>query len=433
MVTVRSSKQIRTTHARTQYLVRRFSQGGGYIPGYGLGGFLKKALIFGAGAVNPAFGAGVGGLMGLLDKKNRGKGFLKGALAGGLAGLATSKLAGGGKEAWDATAGKGMSALEKIMSVSKGVGKGVDPAIKALSDPKVLAFGAPMLGNLMNPEPEETVEDTSASSFNVAPSASSNPANWKDGKFIGAQGSGLGVMQGRRDGGYIPGYENGGNFYPEFDQFEGDMAGFDNGRVEESRQNFRSGSPGFTPDYSDLSFEEEFRRQIQQPDPLLEHPVGGSPTHGLDDGGERLGDSGFRDQSALAPWEDPNRQFIENKFTGEAGHDRYMGSGYNEKKKEVASNELVGNTGGVANHQDYVAGWQPETSAATGENAVNPVGLNPMKPQDQSALSTQQQDFIAQFGKAEGGPIQEAPAQIRDIIKAALMGTLPDSSIDVTH
>ena len=70
---------------------------GGYIPGYGLGGFLKKALTLGAGAWNPALGAGVGGLMGLLDKKNRGKGFLKGALAGGLAGLATSKLAGGGK------------------------------------------------------------------------------------------------------------------------------------------------------------------------------------------------------------------------------------------------------------------------------------------------------------------------------------------------
>ena len=605
-------------------------QDGGYIPGYGLGGFLKKALTFGAGAINPALGAGVGGLMGLLDKKNRGRGFLKGALAGGLAGLATSKLAGGGKEAWDATAGKGMSALEKIMSVGKGIGTGVDPAIKALSDPKVLAFGAPMLGNLMNPEPEETVEDTSASSFNVAPSASSNPANWKDGKFIGAQGSGLGVMQGGRHGGYISGYENGGEFEDEFEEparRNTNQLDEQRRRAEENRQNFiarreaesrrrreeaqvaediepavpatiaatppapaprpqapveapvenvepvarpiieqvasavpntaaatpveapvenvepvarpaiesvapveapvepwqlpqepvegrdeyepvvnqirdvvpqttafmpEPGEEGENEEVQDVmtsaqateaqaqaeaqriqdeanaaaaanqvenpygpplgndptqaqiderarKMEIERRRQLNQPDPLLQDPVGADPTHGLDDGGEDPADLGFVDQTTQSPAEDPTKQYIENQFTGPTGHgieEPYMGHGYNEPPPPAAPAvpaTPVGNAGGVADHQDYVAGYHDETSRGTGETGASRVGLNPMKPQDQSALSTQQQDFIAQFGKAEGGPIQEAPAQIRDIIKAALMGTLPDSSIDVTQ
>ena len=605
-------------------------QDGGYIPGYGLGGFLKKALTFGAGAINPALGAGVGGLMGLLDKKNRGRGFLKGALAGGLAGLATSKLAGGGKEAWDATAGKGMSALEKIMSVGKGIGTGVDPAIKALSDPKVLAFGAPMLGNLMNPEPEETVEDTSASSFNVAPSASSNPANWKDGKFIGAQGSGLGVMQGGRHGGYISGYENGGEFEDEFEEparRNTNQLDEQRRRAEENRQNFiarreaesrrrreeaqvaediepavpatiaatppapaprpqapveapvenvepvarpiieqvasavpntaaatpveapvenvepvarpaiesvapveapvepwqlpqepvegrdeyepvvnqirdvvpqttafmpEPGEEGENEEVQDVmtsaqateaqaqaeaqriqdeanaaaaanqvenpygpplgndptqaqiderarKMEIERRRQLNQPDPLLQDPVGADPTHGLDDGGEDPADLGFVDQTTQSPAEDPTKQYIENQFTGPTGHgieEPYMGHGYNEPPPPAAPAvpaTPVGNAGGVADHQDYVAGYHDETAKGTGETGASRVGLNPMKPQDQSALSTQQQDFIAQFGKAEGGPIQEAPAQIRDIIKAALMGTLPDSSIDVTQ
>jgi len=172
---------------------------------------------------------------------------------------------------------------------------------------------------------------------------------------------------------------------------------------------------------------EEMRKQQQKPDPALEHPVGADPTHGLDDGGERP--EGFVDQTTLSPTEDPTKQYIESKFTTAPA----VPAAPTAPAVPAAPAVPVGNAGAVADHQDYVAGYDPERSRTTGEGAVNPVGLNPMKPQDQSALSEQQQKFIAGFGKAEGGELalREPPQQIRSIVKKALNGELSSAQVNV--
>ena len=664
---------------------RRFSHGG-VIPGYGVGGFLKNALTMGAGAINPALGAGVGGIMGLLGKGSKKKGFMKGMLGGLLTGLGTSKLREGALSGWRGAKGAAdkLSGFDKAKTLLGGIASGLggkegglQKAIEAYRDPKVLSMALPMYAQLSSPDGgTDTSPGAMIAQQTPVMGASANPANWQDGRFVDPGQQKVADIMRSAMGGVIPGYQYGGMYGEEGDEFDepayrprprrrriaprevrrptrrqveeeeearlrenveptipatiaampptpaprpeapveappenvepvapptiarpperveglptpppvvptrpvappppppvapprqappgsggdeigdgpdlarqmamveqqtpltsgaggmgGEFEGDEYGDEYTPTKAVYSGGPtqtivelddqadeyeartqpimdqvrdvvpntaAFMPEpgeegegggegnlfldsdpgdygtpvgrtaettydmnpYGELPqevidgtreltqteineranrLETETRDQIQQPDPLLQDPVGADPTHGLDDGGERPGDLGFVDQTALSPAEDPTRQFVENQFTGPAGHGRYMGHGYNQRTAPVASTVPAKTgppAGSVADHQDYVAGYHPETSRGTGEAAANTIGLNPMKPQDQSALSQQQQDFISQFGKAEGGQIQDAPEQIRGLVKAALMGTLPDSSIDVTQ
>ena len=536
---------------------RRFSHGG-VIPGYGLGGLLSTA----AGAISPALGAGVGGIMGLFGKGSKKKGFMKGMLGGLLTGLGTSKLKEGALSGWRGAKGAAdkLSGFDKAKTLLGGIASGLggeegglQKAIEAYRDPKVLSMALPMYAQLSSPDGgTDTSPGAMIAQQTPVMGASANPANWQDGRFVDPGQQKVADIMRSAMGGVIPGYQYGGMYGEEGDEFDepayrprprrrrippptpgaggmgGEFEGDQYGDEYTPTQPVYSGGPtqataqpderadeyeaptqpimdqvrnvvpntaAFMPEpaeegegggegnlfldsdpgeygtpvgrtaettydmnpYGELPQEvidgtreltqteineranrlaTETRDQIQQPDPLLQDPVGADPTHGLDDGGERPGDLGFVDQTALSPAEDPTRQFVENQFTGPAGHGRDMGHGYNQRTAPVASTVPAKTgppAGSVADHPDYVAGYHDETSRGTGETGASRVGLNPMKPQDQSALSQQQKDFISQFGKAEGGQIQDAPEQIRGLVKAALMGTLPDSSIDVTQ
>jgi len=447
--------------AGTDY--RRY-QDGGVIPGYGIGGALGTiggtlAGIFGG----PTGAAAFGGLKGLFGK-NKKKGFLKGILGGIIAGKSLGKVGKGLKEGW--SAGAGLDLLGQLKSAGRGVSTDfteriLDPTLKSLSDPKMAAFVYPGYAQASRPDGgTDTSPGAMIAQQTPVMGASADPANWQDGRFIdpgqqkvaeimrSARGGEVEQDEGEEDQGFD--YRQQGTNRGEFDYLD-DLSNFMSEPPSEGDEvvgnPFLDSDPGdygtpvgrsvettynMNPYDEPGGLEEEMRRQLQQPDPLLQDPVGADPTHGLDDGGERPGDLGFVDQTAL----DPTQQFVENKFTGPAGHGIDMGHGYNQGTAPVTSTVPAKTglaAGSVADHPDYVAGYHDETSKATGEAGASRVGLNPMKPQDQSALSQQQQDFISQFGKAEGGQIQEAPEQIRGLVKAALMGTLPDSSIDVTQ
>ena len=114
---------------------------GGWVPAYGLGGFLAKVAPFALGAINPALGAGVGALISGIKNKS-----LKSALMGGVKGYLGGKaLSKGLKGASDSD-----SLLGGLGSLAKGQGLGEfsDKALEYLSEDKKRSLLYPMMGAL---------------------------------------------------------------------------------------------------------------------------------------------------------------------------------------------------------------------------------------------------------------------------------------------
>ena len=529
----------------TQLLSRSY---GGAIPGYGIGGFLKKALTTVAGGIHPALGAGVGGIASLFDDPGEGgsrtKNFFKSALAGGLGGIGTSNILKGGLgglKDFKALAGDGkLTGFDKLKSlasnVGRGLGEGVDNSIEAYSDPKILGLAAPIMGQLMDKSEGTPQAQNNQDIFDNTSSAvvggSANPANWQNGQYMGnAQGDSMEALKEKASGGYLSGYENGGEYgdeyneptyyrppqrkkkvakqpKPKLEQWQlppdPSLMGGDEPVINQVRNavpNTAAAAPWQLPpdpsltggdastdassaaaaeaaaeainakqrqeaadyamrnkDYSNLSFEEEVARQKKEKQTEAKQELIATNQLDPDDKGEQVNEIGEPDEQENFTIDDQQAQAKKKasdvtpsgKFDHSTGkvtknqeyidaNTQYMGEHYGQGSSSAANQAPVAPVapgpaaGSTANNQNYVAGWQPETSAATGENAVNPVGLNPMKTQDQSALSTQQQDFIARMGKAEGGELalREPPQQIRSIVKKALNGELSSAQVNV--
>jgi hypothetical protein len=170
--------------------------------------------------------------------------------------------------------------------------------------------------------------------------------------------------------------------------------------------------------------EQEKRKQLQQPDPLLQDPVGADPTHGLDDGGERP--EGFVDQTDLSPAEDPTKQYIESQFTGDKGHGRKGSSGGAGASLEGTrvmpgsgmsygpSNQFSGVGSGFYGENKWFDPNAKEV-AAKEISGLNPHEL-PRTAKDFAGTGDQAgADLLSRLGKADGGMVGSANPMLQSV------------------
>ena len=214
---------------------------GGYIPMYGLGGFLKKAgkglfkaakmaAPMVAGAINPALGAGVGALIKGIENKS-----LSSALMGGVQGYLGGKALSKGLKAANIAGGTGLTAkamqgmtipeLIKAQEGSlrgglgalvkgKGLGALAEHGAKYLSDPKKVAMLYPAMAHLSQQQYEQSPEGQIPSAA-AAEQQVIMPQSAGAGVMPQSAGPGFVAAQGyakAADGGLIPipGYGIGG-------------------------------------------------------------------------------------------------------------------------------------------------------------------------------------------------------------------------------
>ena len=170
--------------------------------------------------------------------------------------------------------------------------------------------------------------------------------------------------------------------------------------------------------------EQEKRKQLQQPDPLLQDPVGADPTHGLDDGGERP--EGFVDQTDLSPAEDSTKQYIESQFTGDKGHGRKGSSGGAGASLEGTrvmpgsgmsygpSNQFSGVGSGFYGENKWFDPNAKEV-AAKEISGLNPHEL-PRTAKDFAGTGDQAgADLLSRLGKADGGMVGSANPMLQSV------------------
>ena len=209
---------------------------GGYIPAYGLGGFLKKAgkglfkvaktvAPMALGAINPALGAGVGALIKGIENKS-----LSSALMGGVQGYLGGKALSKGLKAADIAGGTGLTAdamagmsIPELIKAQEGSlkgglgalikGKGLDALVdygtKYLSDPKKVSMLYPAMAHFS----QQQYEQSPGSQIPNAAAAAGQ-------QVIMPQSAGTSVMPGSAAQGYakvadgglipIPEYRRGG-------------------------------------------------------------------------------------------------------------------------------------------------------------------------------------------------------------------------------